>query len=110
MLLLLKAIIVITVILGTILESYEGKTDNQVYQVAAKRHHNFLSKHARSLQHFTNYYSGPGVPLEKRQNCFRSSDCPAWFFCNNNTQSTLRECQCGPRYKNVAIVCIMKQL
>ena len=105
MLLLLKAIIVITVILGTILESYEGKTDNQVYQVAAKRHHNFLSKHARSLQHFTNYYSGPGVPLEKRQNCFRSSDCPVWFFCNNNTQSTLRECQCGPRYKNAAIVC-----
>ena len=54
----------ITVILETIIfESYEGKTDDLIYQAAAKTPQ--LSKHARSLQHFTNY-RGPeaGVLLE----------------------------------------------
>ena len=77
MLPLIKAML-ITVILETIIfESYEGKTDDLIYQAAAKTPQ--LSKHARSLQHFTNY-RGPeaGVLLEKRQNCNMSSDCPTW--------------------------------
>ena len=74
----------VTVILITLFESYDG---------GAARTPQVLKWESRR-----NYLAPGSELLEKSQTCSSSSNCPPWFICHDT------ECQCGPTLQN-AIIC-----
>ena len=101
MLLSLKAVM-ITEILVTNFETYEGETDHLICQAAATPQ---LSKHARPLQH---YKGRVHCWKKKHQNCSRSSDCPTWFVCHDDTHNQLQKSVSVDQNTRMQLLCAIK--